>query len=406
MKTSDEIFLMPGKETPEAWRAEGSNGATPQDLSKAKAAQWVALPMRSIISVPMRFSSMAPERRASAAALELEGLGIHAGDTDYQVEVRDAELREQRVWTVVQAGTLPPHVNNAPMDAKFAPSVCFRPLKGGEAQIWSENGHLALAIPDETGRPLYAQSLSSHVADEDAAAELRCILAGLELAGIAPEINELVIQQPADNVSAPEFFAPFATGAGVPVATEIEKTPRLPKDSWTLVPPAIVQRRNDRRQQQTLMLGAAGLVLVLIAMLAAYGGRLWARERSLKAEVARLEALRPELDAIEEARARSETLDTAINRDKFALEIYHQVARLLPDKDIRVEDFTIRDGQIIIAGTTSNQPLANQLSEDLQREPAFKGLTWETPPLQPNADGTARFRYTAAVPVKQDTPTF
>ena len=404
MKPSDETFIMPGKDAPETWRADGRDGATLLEGSKGKSAGWIALPMRSVISVPMRFSGMAPERRQSAAALELEGLGIHAADTDYQVEVRDADQREQRVWTVVQTSTLPKHVSSAPIDAKFAPSVCFRSLKRGEAQIWSESGHLALAIPDEAGKPLYAQSLSSSVVDEDAAAELRCILAGLELAGISPEVNEVVIQQHADHVEPAENFAPFATAVGLPVATELEKKPHLPKDAWHILPPSIVQRRNDRRQQQTMMLASAGLVLVLVAMLAAFGGRLWTRDRALNLETVRLNALQPELDAIEEAKGRSILLDPAINREKFAMELYHQVARLLPDKDIRLEDFTMRDGQIIVQGTASNPALANQLSEDLQREKAFAGLVWEVPPPTTNADGTAHFRFTGAPPTDENAP--
>jgi hypothetical protein len=170
------------------------------------------------------------------------------------------------------------------------------------------------------------------------------------------------------------------------------------------LPPAIVQRRHQRRQQQTLMLGTAGLVLVLVAMLAAFGGRLWTRERSLTLESARLNAIQPELDAIEQAKGRSTLLDPAINRDKFAMEQFHQVARLLPDKDIRLEDFTIREGQLILQGTASNPALANQLSEDLQREKAFAGLAWELPPPTTNADGTAHFRFTGAPPVNQDAP--
>ena len=406
MKPSEEIFIMPGREAPEAWRADGKEGSTPQDSSKSKSAGWVALPLRSVISVPMRFSAMPSERRQAAASLELEGLGIHASESDFQLEVRDADQREQRVWTVVQTAPLPAHVNAAPMDAKFAPSVAFRTLKRGEAQLWTESGHLALAIPDETGKPLYAQSLSAHTADEDAAAELRCILAGLELAGMSPEVNEVVIQQPADSVSTPDAFAPFATESGFPVSTEVEKVPRLPRESWHLLPPAILERRVQRRNQQTMMLASAGLVLVLLAMLGAFGGRLWTRERALAAETSRMDILEPELIAIQEAKNRSIALDPAINRDKFAMEMFHQVSRLLPDENIRLEDFTIRDNQLIVAGTASNPALANQLAEDLKREKAFKDIAWELPPPTSNADGTAHFRYTGAPPVAAETPAF
>src|SRR5262245_26687216 len=128
MKSAEDIFVLPGQETPEAWRARGREAATRQDSGKARSAGWVALPMRSVLSVPMRFPAMTADRREAAALLELEGAGIEAAPTDFQIEGRDNEQHEHRAWAVVQTGQMPDQALNAQLDAHFAPSVSFHTL--------------------------------------------------------------------------------------------------------------------------------------------------------------------------------------------------------------------------------------------------------------------------------------
>lgn len=390
-------MVLPGKTEPEAWRAQGSGNALKQDISKARSADWVALPMRSVVSVPMRFPAMAADRRDSAALLELEGVGITAGEADFQVEVRDSGLHEQRAWTVVQSPVLAPHISQAPLDAKFAPSVSFRTLKRGEAQIWEENSHLAIAIPDENGKVLHAQALTAHEPDEDAAAEIRCVFAALDLAGVAPEVQDVVLQQP-DSAPVAVTLDAFAAGLPLPVKTEVPRPPHAPQDSWRLVPPAIMQKRQDRRQQQTMMMAGAGFILVLLALLGSYAGRLWSRERSLKAEVARIEQAEPQLKMITEAQDQWRAIEQAVTPEKFAMEVFHQVSMLLPPEGIRLQVFELRDGHIILQGEASNQALANGLREDLQRVPAFAGLAWDTPNQLAGPDGRLPFRWEGSPP--------
>lgn len=404
MNASDNSFVLPGKDGPEVWRSSGSAGPARHESGKARNADWIALPMRSVVSVPMRFSGLTAERRESAALLDLEGLGLSASETDFQIETSDGEQREQRAWTVVQSTQLPPQAVSASMDAKFAPSVSFRTLKRGEVQLWDEAGHLAVAIPDETGQPLHAQALTAITPDEDAAAELRCILAALDLAGMAPEVNQVILQQQPDAAMPAEALAPFAAGLSFPVATESVGQPHLPRKPWRLLPPAIVQRRVQRRQQQSMMLAGAGFLLVLVALLGAFAGRLWTRERTLAAETARLNALEPQLQVIREAQQRWNVLEHAISPDKFAMEMFHQVSQLLPPDGIRLENFEMREGHLILDGTASNPQLTGQLREDLQRVPAFASLQWDFPNASINPDGTARFHADGAPPTGDEAP--
>ncbi len=392
MNPSEETFVIPGAESLEAWRGGGKGAASRQDDSRTKNAGWFALPMRSVISVPMFFPAMAADRRESAALLELEGLGFSNLDQhDFQVNVHDPEAREQRAWTVVQTPLLPPLMLQNGIDGHYAPSVSFHTLKHHEMRVWKESGRLVMAIPDEKNQPLHAQAISAYDADEDAAAEMRCILAALDLGGLSPEVNEVVMQQ-AEVPVAPEALIPFADAVGLPVVTEAAPPPHLPDaNTWRLLPQTIVQRRHQRQQQQTMLLAGAGFVLVLLALFGAFAGRLWQRGNSLTAETARLKALEPDLQSIRDTQQRWAQLEPAVNPDRYAVEIFNQVANLLPEKGVRMEVFDIKDGHIVIAGVASNPALAGALREDLKRVPAFAGIDWDFPSAQIEANGQARF---------------
>ena len=394
MKPSDETFVLPGASALESWRAGGKGMATRLDDSKARNAGWFALPMRSVISVPMHFPAMAPDKREAAALLELEGLGLaNLDECDFQVQVRDTDLREQRAWTVVQTPVIPSVMVEGGIDGQYAPSVSFHTLKHGEARLWQESGRLVVAIADEKNEPVHAQAISAYEADEDAAAELRCILAALDLGGISPNVNEVVIEREAGGPPPlPEAFTPFANALGLPVATEAPLPPHLPAETWRVLPQTIVQKRIQRKQQQTMMLAGAGFVLVLVALLGTFALRLVSRERGLAAETARLNAVEPELQTIREAQQKWATLEAAVTPDQYAVEQFHQVANLLPEKGVRLTTFDLKEGHIVIGGEASNQALAGALREDLKRVPAFAGLQWDFPTPVINANGQATFR--------------
>ena len=402
MKTTEEFFTLPGADGQESWRAGGREGSAPLEPGTTKTPDWIALPMRSVVSIPMRFPAMEPLRREAAAQLELEGLGLTSlTSDDFDIHTRDAALREQRSWVTAQVGALPAATLADGMEARYAPSVSFRTLKHQEVSLWHEGGLLTVAIPDEHGQPLHAQSLTARHADEDAAAELRCILAALDLAGIAPETTEVVVQTPA-NAPATDL-GDFARAIDLPVSTETSPLPKLPNEGWRLVPPPIVQRRYEQKQRQTFFLAAAGAVLVIMVMLGTFAGRLWSRERSLIAESARIEALEPELNTIRDAQAKSLALDTAVNRDKSANELYHQVASLLPDDGLRIESFELTEnGYVRLRGEASNQQYINRLRDDLGAAAAFAGLLWDFPAGAPKPDGKFSFTAECAPPVAPD----
>jgi hypothetical protein len=404
MSAPDQTLLLPATAGMEAWRTGKSAQAQPTDATKVKQPQWIGVPMRSIVSLPMRFSGMSAERQREAASLELEGIGLsNLSTTDVQIQTRDAGLRDQRAWTAVLAGQVP-SAEEVGIDSAFAPTVSFKKLRPSQAALWTEQERLIVAIPDEHGQPLHAQALTARDADEDAAAELRCILAAMDLAGLEPIVHQVAAQHPA-NQPPPLGLQAFAQALDLPVEPELLSTPHAPAERWDWTPGVVVQQRDDRRQRQNMMLMAAGSVLVILAMLATFGARLWSRDRSISSESARIAALQPQLDTIRTAQSEWGHLDRAVNPQRYAVEIFAAIAEKLPAEGIRMTNFQIQDGgAVTIDAEASNQALAGQFREDLNSLKCFEGMTKQIPPFGVDGSGRATFHADIFLPTEEGAP--
>ena len=403
MKTSEETCLIPGPEGPQGWRASGKDGMNPVEPGRMKRADWVALPQKSVLTLPARFPAMSDERLESAAQLELEGLGMSGLTTDeFQVTTLDADQKDQRAMIVVPAGSgaVPPE---ASLDSHFAPSVDFKMLTPGELSLWQEQGQLCMAIPDENGNPLHAQALTARQTDEDAAAEIRCVLGAMDLLGMTPDVKEVLLERSNDEPP-PAGLQEFSAEVGMAVVPQMVTRPRLPRRQWRLTPAAILQKRRERAQRQTAFLAGLGAVLVLLALLGTFATRLWTRERAMAAEKVRLDAMEPELAVIRQAQERWQVIEPAISPDHTPAETFHQIARLMPEKGIRIAAFKMDGKNVILSGEASDQTLEGQLRQNLldSKSPAFEGLQWDTPNSRQQPDGRLTFDWQASPPVTEE----
>lgn len=396
MSAAEEILHIPGPEGFETWRARGREAPLPDAKGRPKKADWIGIPAKALVSIPMRFHGIDATRRDAAAQLELEGAGL-GGESQqphlFETRVTDEDARDQRAWTCVQAAPLPKEVLDAGLDARYAPSVCFQNLEPGKAVVWKEAGSLALALPDASGHPLHFQALTSREADEDAAAEIRCILAAAELVGAAPEIESLQLRiDPGDAESGKEVRSHFASALDCPVTVDRPAAPHQPKGAWRLVPEPVLMRRQARSHRRMLTLATTATLIVICAGLAAFAAGLWRRQESLRAESARLASLEPKLEAIREANIQWTNLEQALTPQHYPVELFHQVVQLLPPEGIRLTLFEINADKLTIAGEASSVNHAISFREDLSGAPAFKdwGFAANTPSVLP--DGRATFQ--------------
>jgi hypothetical protein len=409
MKNPDELMLIPHEEGFRAWRLRaGSEAQADQDSRSRRGTAWIALPARSLITVPFRFQGVDPARRESMAQLELEaaGFGQETSDSNnFDVWNLGQDDRDQRSISFIQVAPLPADILEEGSDAKFAPSVAFHQLQPGEALIWREAGALVLAIPHETGEPLYCQALAARLLDADAAAEIRCILASLELGGLTPSVQSLAVVSSAraslsvgeEGAEPPALLEDlitddFTRDLDMPVTLRQEQTPSLPHHASRLIPAPVVRLRHERQQRRMVMMGALAFTFVLIAALGAFAARVALRQHSVAKEAARLEALEPELVTIRDAQAAWEDMRFAVTPDLYPVESLHQLVQLLPQQNIRITSFELREDGIVIAGAASSLGHGIDFREKLISHEAFKRWVWEFPNPTNLNDGTATFR--------------
>ncbi len=405
MKNADEVMLIPHEEGFRAWRMK-SGLATPGDLINKgwSGAGWIALPARCVVSVPMRLQCADASRRESSVQLELEaaGLGAETSDThNFELHLLGQDERDQRTSTFVQVSPLPASVIDSGNDARFAPSVAFKQLTPGEALIWHESGNWVLAIPHDQGEPMHCQALAARTLDADAAAEIRCILASLDLAGLQPNLQSICVSSPdAEHDTIPEVFQ---EGVDLPVVMRGEFPPQAPASSSRMVPAPVVRFRNERQQRRMMMMGAAAFAFVLIAALGAFAARVLMRERSNFAEEARLDSMEPELISIRDAKAAWDDILPALTPGTYPVESIYQLVVLLPPEGIRLTRFEIRQDGIVLDGEASSLGHGIEFRDKLVAAPAFKRWSWEFPQPTSLPDGRATFRAEAR-PVEVAAP--
>ncbi|GEP42902.1 hypothetical protein BGE01nite_21930 [Brevifollis gellanilyticus] len=365
-----------------------------------KNAEWVALPARSLVSVPMRFLGVEGARRDSAAQLELEAAGFSsetAESHNFEIISHDRpDEKDQPIAALIQVAPLPPHVLDAADNARFVPSVAFHHLEPGEVLIWREAGSLAMAVPNAHGAPIHSQGLAARVLDSDAAAEIRRVLAGLELIGALPDLKAVCISSTTEEEEI--IPATFAEGLDLPVITRRAGPPVMPEKATRLVPAPVVQLRQERQQRRMIMMGVAAFTFVLIAALGAFAMRVLLRERQLAAEEQRLNSIEPELTAIRDAKANWEDLRPALTPDQYPVESIYQLILLMPQTGIRVTRFELRTDGIVIDGEAASLGHGIEFRDKLVAAPAFKRWQWDFPAPTSLPDGRATFRAEARPP--------
>lgn len=395
MKSTDDLLIVPHEEGFRAWRAKGGQMQTVDAESKGwRNAEWVALPAKSVVSVPMRFQGVEGARRDSAAQLELEAAGFSNETADtHNFEIitsGTADERDAPIAALIQVSALPQQVLEAADHARFAPSVAFHHLEPGEVLMWHESGSLVLAIPNAHGSPIHCQALAARKLDADAATEVRRVLGGLDLAGVLPDLQSICVST---NSEVEETIPPeFANGVDLPVISRRAGPPVMPGKPTRLVPAPVVQLRQQRHQQRMVFMGVAAFTFVLIAALAAFAMRVMLRERQLVAEEQRLNDIEPQLVSIRDAKANWEDLRPAVTPDHFPVESIYQLILLLPPEGIRFTRMELRTDGMVIDGETTSLGHGIEFRDKLMGAPAFQRWQWDFPAPTSLPDGRATFR--------------
>ncbi len=394
-KNAPELMLLPGRSGPEAWRVRGRGQEPVREPALKGSPGWVAVPTQNTLSVPVRLLTNDPAQQEAAVQLELESAGLPTEDlTTHRLAIQpvDPSGRDGSAAVFVIDGSSPEGVDTTrTLDSSYAPAAIFHPLTPGALAIWQELDHWVLAAPHDSGRLLHAQALCARELDADAAVEIRCILAALELSDVLPRLERIEMELAADAV---EPMQEFLDALPLPAVVVPPRVPRLPEQPARVLPDAVVQAREDRSRQRLILSSLSAVVLVVLVAFGAFAAKLYVREQTVLAEQVRLDAQFPDLQAVRDAQTAFNTLDPALNRDQFIIEMFYQLVSLLPPKGVRLKTFQVTNESLIIDGEASSSEYALNFRGDLTESEFFKdwGFDQGFSQAATQADGGASFR--------------
>jgi hypothetical protein len=398
MKAADETLLIPHQRGFQSWHVKGGQIQPGSDEPKSwRNVKWVAMPTKNMLCLPMRLGGVDAARREAAVQLELEAAGFGqevAQPNDFDLRQLHTGEHDQRSVLTVQVSQLPEQVLECSEEARFAPSVAFRKLEPGQIQIWHEAGSYVIAIPAEDGSALHAQALTARVLDGDAAAEIRCIFAALEMADLDVPVHSLTVTVTGEPTEVP-WLPSFTENLNCPITLTEEPMPVTPKTATRLVPDAIVQQRTARHQRRMLILGILAFTCVLVAVFGAFAARVWLRQKELVTEQARMDELEPRITAVRDAQMQWETLAESLKPNHYPIENIHQLVELLPPEGIRITRMELRLDGIILNGEASSIVHGQEFRDKLSAAPAFRRWFWDMPNPTTLPDGRATFVATA-----------
>ena len=332
---------------------------------------------------------------ADAAALRWEALGVtNTGESSLWVH-----------WTVA-------HKNNRALAAtlalseeslnfsgwsvhpeQFEPSVCMLPLPNNGMSVWRELGRCVVAFTRE-GSLLHAAVLASRVLDADAAFELRDLSAALQAHDFMDEPSTINVWTACETDFVPQLACLFVEAG---VVKEPRPEPRPPAQPSRLLPVQVAVGRQQRlaRQHQLMMVAVA--VMMYVCFFGAWWVRLQWRDARLSRAEAELAAYQPEMDQVLQAQSYWQAMEGAINPDVYPMELFHQVVSLLPDEGIRLKEFQIDHGKIIVSGEAATVNHALGFSDRLKANTVLQHHAWNTPVPTIREDNRADFRFDGTI---------
>lgn len=382
---STQSLSFPGEEARETWTSENGVWRRSEPVNGGL----MGVEVLAFDSAPFWCLSQ-EDASAEAVALRWESLGLSsAGDASLWLH-----------WTVLRknqrtlVATLALAEEALCADAwsghpeQFEPSARMLPLPENGIAVWKELGRYVVAWTRE-GRLLHVAVLASRLLDVDAAFEMRDLCAALQAHDFMEEPPALHVWTSCETDFVPQLACLFVEAE---VRKEPRPDPRPPADDGGLLPlnVAMLRQQQQRRLGRMLLLTAAAMMY--LCFFGAWWLRLQWREGTLRHAETELTVRQPEIDRVTQAQAHWQAMEGAINPDLYPVELFHQIVSLLPEEGIRLKEFQVENGKIIVSGEASTVNHALGFKGRLTACAALQNYAWSFPVPSIREDNRAEFR--------------
>ena len=381
-RSPQPVLSFPGEECREVWtcdvdgvwkRVEQASGGL------------LGIEMVAFDSAPF-WSLNHEEAPDEAVALRWEGYGLQQSDgarlwTHWVVTKREKQALVATLALVTEPESLAAD--------RYEPSACLLKLPADGMAVWKELGRLVVAFT-RADALLHVSALTAHELDADAAFEIRDICAALQTHGFMSHLEAVHVWTQCSADFVPQMACLFEHAS---VMKEPRPDPQPPAHASNLLPVQVAVKKlaHQRKMRQMTLLAAAALVYLC------FFGAWWLsiewREAGLEKALAQISTQQPEIEIVREAQANWAEMEPAIDPDLYPAEIFHQVVSLLPPEGIRLKEFQIDGGKLVVAGEATTVNHALGFKDKLAACVPLQRYAWNFPvPRIRDEDNRAEFR--------------
>ena len=374
-----ELWFLPGK---------GASRMEPNPPLKSVASAprlLLALQTRSLMAIPLWVAEEGNPRELA----ELELSGRHLLKRDSEVRTIPISSSDSRSLVLAIA------VGDESPAAEYFSKVRFfdipaRLLDPGSADlvVWREFGELVYAFYQKA-RCVYF-SASGEVSPGPAfcglvvrsALRLRSeqVIEGL------PSLIRLV----GDFSEADRQAVGSGLRAGVEHVAEVPP-PCVPVTLAEIVPPAALRAQEKRQGTKKLALVAFASLAVYLLLAGVLGGDLFLKTLQLHNLRQEADALAPESEQARKLVTEWKEFQQAVDPQSFALDQLAAVASELPGDQVRLTQFTLEKGRLILSGEAADISQAYSFLERVKKSPVLQTYDWTS--RQPQLAGKNKVRF-------------
>ncbi len=379
-----ELWLFPQKEAPKVERNPGLKpvGAAPRLL--------LALPTRSVMAVPLWVA----EQGDPCELAELELSSRHLVRRDSEIRAIRMDAAEGRMLILAVAVG-----DDSPAAEYFSKARFFdipaNLLDPGTADvvIWREFGDLVFAFYQK-GRCVYFSA-----SGESSPGPALCGL--IVRTALRLRAEQVIGGLPSTVRMIGEFSKEERQALGSGLLSTVEQVvptpPKIPAVPAEIVPPAARRARERRRGTKKMaVFGLAGLAAYLV-ILAVLGGTLLFGKLQLDELNRQVAGMAPEAEQAERLVTEWKEYQEAVHPQHFALDQLAAVASELPGDQVRLTQFTLENGRLILAGEAADISEAYAFLERVKKSPVLQDYDWTA--RQPQIAGKkVRFEMEGARP--------
>lgn len=366
---------------------EGEKGARPPGKTL------FAIATNDLVSIPQWVSSKDPDIISEVVEAEISRLGFQrSGGPGKVSDWKPVELNGTR--TLVQSVTTPWTLDElakspAPNEfVDFFPQYALYAPPESAAVLWRE-GTAWVAGYSRGSRWIHVQTLGGEEMRPLLAGEINLTLIELSAKGLLDGASRVVVWAPYDL----ELHRALQEETGLAVSFETRPAPApATAPAWDFEPHEISRARIARTRRRRGLVAGFLALLAMTLLAAAATFHLWHLGESNGELKARIEENRVAADTISSAMDRWHNLGPAIDPRRSPIELFHQVASLLPETGLRITSFEVRDDKVIeVRAEGATMANAIQIKAAFEKAETLADYTWEIPPPRAKDDLTEIF---------------